>query len=243
MFKKYISIIIPTKNEGNYLKQSLKQYVFVKKQLGIEVIVSDGNSSDDTVKIAKKYADKVVLPIKGKQQNIAIGRNAGASVAKGEILFHTDADVIIPKKVLFFRRVQQIFKDKNVVAVTSRLKVYRSEETMKDRFFHFIINNLVRFSILLGSFLGRGECQFVRASVFNKIKGYNEKIVLGEDGDLFSRLSKFGKIIYLNDFFIYHSPRRFRNEGYFKVFSQYFLEGLSLYFKGKSRLKEWKPSR
>ncbi len=242
--KPKISIIIPTKNEESCLEKTLKLYQEIKKEFGIEVIVSDGGSSDNTLKIAKKYADRVVLPKKGQKQNIAIGRNAGARVAKGEILFHTDADVIIPNKKEFFNKILMLFENKKIVATTCRLEVYPQEVLLRDKFFGFLINFFVRASVFSGFFLaGRGECQIVRASSFNEIKGYDEKIVVGEDGNLFYRIAKVGKVTYLNNFFLYHSPRRFRKEGYLKVFSQYFLEGLSLFFRKKSRLKEWAPIR
>lgn len=241
--KPEISIIIPTRNEGKYLEKTLKQYIPLKKKLKIEIIVSDGGSKDRTVSIAKKYADEVILPKKNQKQNIAIGRNAGARVARGKLLFHTDADVIIPNKEEFFSRLSEIFKKKEIIAVTTRLRIYPWEERLDDKIFNFIFNTTVKLGNVFGSFMGRGECEIVRASSFRKINGYNEKIVVGEDHNLFYRLGKIGKVIYANDLGVYHSPRRFRKEGYLRITLVYIREGISLVLRGKSFLNEWKPFR
>lgn len=238
-----ISVIIPTKNEDKYLKKTIKQFDKIKKKFSIEVIVSDGNSSDDTKKIAKKYADRLIQEKKGKKQNIAIGRNLGAKSAKGKILFHTDADVIIDDIENFFKRVKEIFEDKDIIALTTKIKVYPNERRISDILVHAGFNFSIKYANYLGSFLGKGECQIVRASAFRRIKGYDEKTVVGEDCNLFYRLNKKGKIHYASDLTIYHSSRRFRKEGYLKVLLIYIREGLSLLLRGKSYLSEWKPVR
>ncbi len=238
-----ISIIIPTRNEGKYLERTLKQYLPYKKSLQLEVIVSDGGSIDNTLRIAEKYADKIVRANKRNKQTIAKGRNEGAKVAKGELLFSTDADVIVPDKKIFFKRVREIFKNENVVAATTRVRVYPEEEQLKDKVIHMLNDFTVWLINHIGSFIAKGECQIIRASAFRKLGGYNDKLVMGEDADLFHRLSKLGKIVYMKDLIVYHSPRRFRNQGYLKTYFIYAREFMHLIIKGKSSLKEWPEQR
>lgn len=236
-----ISIVIPTLNEASVLETSLHAL----KRLAIphEVIVSDGGSTDGTLEIAKRFADKVVTAKPGERQTIAIGRNAGAAVATGDILFHTDADVRIPNPDHFFNEVLEAFENPAVLGVTTRLRIYPEQERIDDRIVHFIFNVSIHGSMLFGSFLAKGECQFVRNDSFKKIGGYSEHIVAGEDGDMFRKLAKIGKIAYLGDLVVYHSPRRFRNQGYMKTLLIYGREGWSLFFRGKSYLSEWKQER
>src|SRR3989338_10333518 len=56
-----ISIIIPTYNEARYIKRTLQQFNALKDRKNFEVIVSDGCSTDNTVMVAEKYADKVIV--------------------------------------------------------------------------------------------------------------------------------------------------------------------------------------
>ncbi|MFC1935026.1 glycosyltransferase, partial [Chloroflexota bacterium] len=56
-----------------------------------EIIVVDAGSDDDTVNIARKYADKV---LQGKPATI--NRNGGVAEAEGEIICFTDSDCVVP---------------------------------------------------------------------------------------------------------------------------------------------------
>jgi glycosyltransferase involved in cell wall biosynthesis len=242
-----ISIVIPTKNEEKYIDRTLAQFEGSLERLDLEIIISDAGSKDRTADIVSDYASRsggrirLVQP-EGKQ-NIAIGRNAGAAVAKGGILMHMDADVRIPDINQFFTTVRARFEDPAVVAATMPLWIYPEESGVIDKFYHILMNLTIRLSFSFGVFLAKGECQFVRRSVFEKIGGYNETIVAGEDCNLFYRLHKEGKIAYLYRLHIYHSPRRFRQYGYLGVSWIYLREGISLLIRRKSYIKEWKPVR
>jgi glycosyltransferase involved in cell wall biosynthesis len=89
-----LSIIIPVYNESGHIAGCLKS---IQKQTvkPTEVIVVDNNSTDDTVKIAKKF--KFVKVIKESQQGIVHARNAGFNFAKSTILARVDSDSRLPK--------------------------------------------------------------------------------------------------------------------------------------------------
>ncbi len=247
MKKARISIVIPTKNEAKYIGPTLEQFRPVVEALDLEVIVSDANSTDGTLEIVHRYqaewGARVKLVAAEGKQNIAIGRNQGAAAATGDILFHMDADVHIPRLELFFHKVWEVFNRQEVVAATAPIWVYPEEARWTDRLYHVLMNGVIRLSFTLGVYLAKGECQLVRRSVFEKISGYNEKIVAGEDCNLFYRLHKEGKIAYLYRWKVHHSPRRFRQYGYIRVSLIYLREGLSLLFLRRSYVEEWKPIR
>lgn len=240
-----ISIIIPTRNEEKYIEAGLKQFVSFKKKFWLELIVSDGESGDKTIKIAEKYADKIALRNAGCKKTIAEGRNHGARLAGGDLLMFFDADVRIPDVNAFLTNVVDFFELRpNVIAATTNLRVYAKEENVIDWLIHGLFNKIICFSTNIPFFhLSKGECQIVRKSAFEMIGGYNEDIVLGEDNDLFWRLCRVGKTHFFKDLVLYHSPRRFRKEGYLKVLIQYILTGVTLLLFRKSHMKEWKPVR
>jgi glycosyltransferase involved in cell wall biosynthesis len=242
-----ISIIIPTKNEENYIERTLQQFDPLYEVFDLEVIVSDAHSTDRTAEIVsnfhQKTGGKVHLVQPEGEQNIAVGRNAGAAMAKGALLFHTDADVLIPNALDYFSKISEQFNTRNIVAATMPIWVYPEERKWSDYLYHLLMNAVIRMSFSIGIYLAKGECQWVRRQVFEEIGGYNERLVAGEDCNLFYRLSKVGKIAYLYRMKIFHSPRRFRKYGYIGITMIYLREAVSLLFRGKSWSEEWKPVR
>ncbi|MFB6215665.1 MAG: glycosyltransferase family 2 protein, partial [Candidatus Aenigmatarchaeota archaeon] len=77
-----ISIIIPTFNDREHLHRLLK---CIENQTyeNYETVVSDGGSTDGTVALAEKLADKVV---RSGDDTVAEGRNQGVEVSEGELL-------------------------------------------------------------------------------------------------------------------------------------------------------------
>ena len=88
-----ISIIIPILNEAKVLEKTLWQ---LQPELGThELIVVDGGSTDNSVRIAEKYG-KVVISERGRAKQL----NAGAAVATGDILIFLHADIWLEKGAL-----------------------------------------------------------------------------------------------------------------------------------------------
>jgi glycosyltransferase involved in cell wall biosynthesis len=52
-----ISIVIPSYNKGKYIEETLKS-IIAQKYSNLEVIIQDGGSSDESLKIIKRYAAK-----------------------------------------------------------------------------------------------------------------------------------------------------------------------------------------
>lgn len=96
-----ISFIVIGKNEGWRLEKCLNSIkVRATEELSqpYEIIYVDSKSSDDSINLSKLYADKTFL-LTG-ECNAAIGRNVGASEAKGDILFFLDGDMELRTGVL-----------------------------------------------------------------------------------------------------------------------------------------------
>lgn len=242
-----LSIIIPCRNEAKYIAATLNQFEKLLDRHNIEIVVSDANSTDGTAEIVEEYANRfpgrIKLAQKPGKQNIAIGRNYGASQATGDILFHTDADVRIPDPERFFPKVIQAFENPKVVAATVPIWVYPEEAGWTDRLYHILMNATIRLSFSVGLYLAKGECQLVRKEVFERIGGYSEHLVAGEDCNLFYRLHKEGRIAYLYRLSVHHSPRRFRQYGYIRLTLIYLREGLWMLLGRRSYVKEWKAVR
>lgn len=88
-----ISVVIPTYNSGNKLRQFLRK--IEAQDTPSETVVIDSGSTDETVSIAKSKADTLVQ-ISNDEFHHSQTRNLGAQTATGDILVFTVQDAIPP---------------------------------------------------------------------------------------------------------------------------------------------------
>lgn len=86
-----LSIIVPTLNEQQTIDNCLS-HLQSMRDLGVEVIVSDGGSTDRTPERAKPFVDELVCSEPGRARQM----NAGAAVAHGKHLLFLHADTKLP---------------------------------------------------------------------------------------------------------------------------------------------------
>jgi rSAM/selenodomain-associated transferase 2 len=86
-----LSIIVPVLNEAPNIVAALEALRPLRGR-GAEVIVVDGGSADDTVALARPLADLVIASPRGR----AAQMNAGAAVARGDVLMFLHADTRLP---------------------------------------------------------------------------------------------------------------------------------------------------
>ncbi len=236
------SIIIPTLNEAKLLPNILLPLTDekLKGKFDYEIILSDGGSTDGTLEVARTCVD-VIVKSEG-EDNIAKGRNRGASKAQGEVLIFLNADVQFnPQKLFEF--VENNFRKSNFVAMTCSVKTYENERTLSDKLFMGFYNTYFHFLNIIGVGMGRGECQIIRKEIFEQVGGYNEKLAAGEDFELFKKARKKGKILFTHKIVVCESPRRFRKYGHLKIFLTWTLNGLFVILKNKSLSKKWEEVR
>ncbi len=239
-----VSVIIPALQEEELIASTLECFpADLRKRFGIEVVVSDGGSTDRTVEFARKGADRVVERNPACRENIAIGRNHGARCSRGDILVFINADVRIGDCEMFFERITNAVSRDGIVAATCSVRVFPEEEGTRDKLFHRFFNSWFRLMNIMGMGMGRGECHVMKRTVFERAGGYNEALAAGEDYELFVRLRRLGTVAFLRDVCVYESPRRYRRYGYLWITLLWFLNGIwALLFK-RSFVHRWKPVR
>jgi len=89
--KPSLSVIIPVLNEASNIVAALTALASLRNHHA-EVIIVDGGSADDTVPLATPLADFVVASPRGR----ATQMNAGAAVARGDVLLFLHADTRLP---------------------------------------------------------------------------------------------------------------------------------------------------
>ncbi len=237
------SFIIPTLNEETLLPGLLTQLCAGREEQGIpfEIIVSDGGSTDKTLAIARSYPVTVIALSEGKDK-IPKGKNRGAKIATGQNLIFICADIRFANLKKFLKLVEREMSS-GTIAMTFPVEVFPEERKLTDIFFHGFYNRYFHLLNIFGIGFGRGECQVIKRTIFEKINGFQEHLAAGEDFDLFRRTVKYGKIKFCTKTVVYESPRRYRKFGYWKVVQMWSKNAFSVIKSNESFSKEWEQVR
>ncbi|NVM52213.1 MAG: glycosyltransferase [Candidatus Helarchaeota archaeon] len=203
-----ISIVVPTYNEAKGIEKFLKQFdkqTLPRKEF--EIIVVDGDSTDNTREIAQNYADVVIIQ---KSKGVGGARNDGVEIAKADIVATTDADIIIPNFWLE-QIVNHFEKNKDLILLFGA-----NHPITKDKFIRFF-SRLKKFINLIFAkfriaYLAEGPNTAFKKKEFLEVGGYSNLPIM-DDMEITSRMRKKGKIIYDDSLYVYSSVRRMEKKG------------------------------
>ncbi len=234
-----ISIIIPTLKEEQFLERTLKNLDGMK--LPHEIVITDGGSIDETLEIARRYTDKIVVWDRPRRQTFGEAKNAGAALASGKFLVFIDADVLVPEPQAFFEEMLAAFNtNSKLVALTVPLQPWPENHSPVDAFFCAPLNwYMIISNNLFHSGVSSGEFQMVRMNAFKKIGGFSEQLVAGEDNEFFRHLATLGRTLSYGKLCVRHSLRRAHKLGWLRIYCIWIKNGLSVMFRNKAAYKEW----
>ena len=206
-----VTVVVPVRNREltiQPLLDSLQKLDYDRNK--VEVIVVDGNSTDKTQEIVKKYPVKLVVE---KRKGLNIARNTGIKCAKGEIVAFTDSDCIVPPN--WITKIVENFKDPKVSCVGGSAKALDS-----DFISQYADNSIVR---LMPFFTKREELEKVkpffrhpagcnmafRRKVAEEVGYFDEHIQYGFDEVEFAdRICRAGyKMVLDPDVLVWHKHR------------------------------------
>ena len=179
-----VTVVITTKNEEKNIENCLKS---IKEQTypNIQIVVIDNFSSDNTVKIAKQYAD--LVESKGPERSSQ--RNYGMiNLSKGEYVIYIDADMIL-SPVLIYECV-------HYVKYTSAAALHLSEIVLGKKYF----SKVRRFERGFYDGTPIDGARFFNKKLFVEVGGFDEELFVkgsGEDWDIDKKIKQYGDILLL----------------------------------------------
>lgn len=210
---KYITIVIPTKNEEKYIQKTLEQISFQYGAAGIKIIIADADSTDKTVEICKNFSNKNHIDIEIIRGGLpAVGRNMGAKLVKTPYILFIDADITFTKRNAIQLAFQKILNKK--LWLLSTTPIYKGSFDWKARWM-FTLNKVFTWYLSLVSPFAIGAFTLIKTDVFMKVGGYDERAMHSEDW-LFSKdflPHRFGIVYDL----ITQDNRRFKKYGYLNM--------------------------
>ncbi|MCK7545174.1 TIGR04283 family arsenosugar biosynthesis glycosyltransferase [Marinobacter bryozoorum] len=173
-----VSIIIPVLNESAAIVPTLQRLAALREQ-GVEVIVVDGDSTDDTRALAAPFCDQLVVSARGR----AVQMNCGAEKASGDVLLFLHGDTVLAPDAA--SRLHDFMSSDRA---WGRFDVRLSGNRRIYRVIAFMMNLRSR---LTGIATG-DQGIFVRRSVLDTQGGYRE-MPLMEDIELCRRLKRVSR--------------------------------------------------
>ena len=177
-----ISIIIPVLNEAKNIQDTLVLLQNYVVSSDIEIIVVDGGSTDQTVSIAKELGVIVIdSPARGRANQM----NAGAAIAKGDILLFLHADTKLPNN--YDRSIKNTLTQPNVIAGAFELAIDSQQKSLR------LIEALVKMRSHLFALPYGDQALFMKRSTFDNVGGFPDLAIM-EDFALVKQLKRHGKI-------------------------------------------------
>ena len=193
-----ISVIVPALNEADGIEDMLQALQDMRVR-GIEIIVADGGSSDNTVAICAPLADRVIIADTGRARQM----QAGAALARGSVLWFLHADSRAPR-------------DADLSIATALASGNRHWGRFDVRFPHAgllleVVATLMSLRSRLTGIATGDQGIFVTRELFEHVNGY-PLIPLMEDIALSRRLKRHSRPACLHEKLI-TSARRWQVQG------------------------------
>lgn len=193
-----ISVIIPSFNQGQFIERTLLS-IFKQEYGGkVQIIVSDGGSTDNTVEILKKY-DKRIIWWSEKDTGYAEAVNKGFKQATGGICAIQSSDDYYLKDA-FLSIIESFRTHPGASLICGREALQNSDGNV---FGGYILPEVITPRSFIMDYPFPGIFQhttFFRSEYFEKSKGLRRKFDMCADADLFYRLLHFANGYFLDKY-------------------------------------------
>lgn len=188
-----ISIVTPSYNQGSYLAETIES-VLTQDYDNLEYHVVDGGSTDTSIEILESYGERVSW-ISEPDKNTEDAVKKGFLRSKGEIFASLASDDVYEKGAL--KKVAEIFaNDPEVVLVYGRCNYIDSNSELIGE---CPTEPFDSDYLAVYNFIAQPSA-FFRRSSYEAVGGISLDLVQASDYDLWIRLTKNRKVVYLPEF-------------------------------------------
>lgn len=181
-----VTVVVVNYNYGRYLRECVES-VLAQTYGNIEVIVVDDGSTDDSLRVLRAYADRILI-VHQENKGVSAARNAGAVKGRGQwIAFLDSDDAWQPDKL---QQQSRCFRD------DAAGMVFCGVEYIDDSGAYLgntspaisgdILPQLVTFVPLT---IAGGSTAVVRADCYRELGGFDEKLSTAADLDMWIRIA------------------------------------------------------
>ena len=180
-----VSVIIPTYNRAGWVCQAIDS-VLAQEYKDFEIIVVDDGSVDDTQMRLFGYKNKIRVHTQ-KNKGVSAARNAGISMAGGDLIAFLDSDDLwLPKKLSVQTDFFQKHKDA-MICQTEELWI-RNGRRVNPKKRHKKLSGMI-YEPSLDLCLVSPSAVMIRSVLFDITGNFDESLPACEDYDLWLRIS------------------------------------------------------
>ena len=185
-----ISVITAVYNNAETIASALDS-ALAQEGDNLELIVIDGGSTDGTLEILERYADRLAVLVSEPDKGIYFALNKGIGLASGEVVgfLHSD-DLLANENVL--NRVGEAFADPKVEAVYGDL-LYVSKDDPDRVVRYWRAGNYSKARLSWG-WMPPHPTFYVRRSVYERMGNYDTTYRIAADYDCILRFLGKGEV-------------------------------------------------
>jgi len=210
----FVSVVVGIRNEEKFIEECIESLLKLDYPQDLyEIIIVDGMSTDKTRELVQKYPVRLLL---NERKNVAAARNLGVENSRGDLVAFTDGDCKVDPQWLknLVSEIQNAPED--VVCVGGPNLIFDTDP---------VFGRVVGYA--QETFLGSGgsaqsknstrkhyvnslpNCNAMyKKYAILRVGGFDEKFIVGQDGDLNYRIGKKGhKFLYVPEAQVLHHRR------------------------------------
>lgn len=173
-----LSVVIPTLNEAARIGRLIDHLA----RPGVEIIVADGGSGDDTRQLAARYGAQVVTAENGR----GVQMNAGARRARAPLLLFLHADTRLPSNYLEI--VEHTLGQESIAVGAFSFALDGAGLRFR------LVEEAVRIRCAMLRTPYGDQALFMRRTIFERLGGF-DSIPLMEDLSLVRRARRIGRVV------------------------------------------------
>ena len=197
----FVSVVVPCYNEERYIGQVLSRLAGQYEHGRFEIIVVDGMSSDKTREVVTRFSaenpEARVRLVDNRARNIPAALNLGIGAARGDVIVRMDAHSV--PSANYVRRCVELLGSGDAAVVGMPWLISPGAETLEARAIALAVSH--PFGIGDAKYRLAGQpSQFVdtvpfgafHKSLWQRLGGFNEKLLANEDYDFYYRVRRGG---------------------------------------------------
>ena len=191
-----ISIIIPSFNQGRYIEETLRS-VLDQNYSGLELIVMDGGSTDGTVEVLRRHADRIHYWESTRDRGQSHAINKGLARSTGDVWCYLNSDDLLCAGAL--QRVAEVFANPAVdwlAAVSTIFDENGDRGEVRPQKSASITEILTPWKRSVEYVFPCSNVCFMRRAVYERIGGFDESYHYSMDMELYTRARFAGYLMH-----------------------------------------------